>query len=427
MTIINPVIRAANKSVPKFSADFTTSALDSRVSFARSGNIATVVNASGFISDINADLPRFDHDPVTFACKGLLIEQASTNILPQSEFATGWYLSGASLASVSVANPRGTATSVAIVEDNSTGLHYAFAIGLSIITTGVVYTTSVYAKPNGRNFLEVQTSSTMGSVIAYFNLQTGAASNLSAGVSAKATPAGNGWFRCSVTCAATSTGTGQVYFITATAAGTDSYLGDGASGVLVFGAQVEVSDFATSYIPTTTTAETRNADIASITGTNFSGFWRAGKGSAVVRARPSTISGICPVVQFDDATADNIISLRGNTSNPELYVKSGGVDQAQIDAGSIVADARYRLSGAWATNSCAASFNSGEPVLDGVATIPTVTQARLGSDGTNYLNGHLEAIEYYDERIPNSALQVVSSTTGYRSIIGSVFRDAIIS
>jgi hypothetical protein len=85
------------------------------------------------------------------------------------------------------------------------------------------------------------------------------------------------------------------------------------------------------------------------------------------------------------------------------------------------------LAGAWAENSCAASLNSGAPVLDGVATIPTVTQARLGSDGTNYLNGHIEAIEYYDERIPNSALQVVSSTAGYQSIIGSVFRDAIIS
>ena len=65
-------------------------------------------------------------------------------------------------------------------------------------------------------------------------------------------------------------------------------------------------------------------------------------------------------------------------------------------------------------------------VLDGVATIPTVTQARIGSDGTNYLNGHIEAIEYYDERLTSAFLQVLSSHAGRNSIIGSVFRDNII-
>jgi hypothetical protein len=167
--------------------------------------------------------------------------------------------------------------------------------------------------------------------------------------------------------------------------------------------------------------------VATITGANFSGFWQAGKGSALVRARPGTVSGTRPWVQFDDTTANNIIALRGNTTNPELYIRSGGSDQAQIDAGTIAANVSYRLAGAWAANDCAASLNSGAAVRDGVATIPVVTQARLGSDGTNYLNGHLEAIEYYDERVLNASLQVVSSTAGYRSIIGPVFRDTIIS
>jgi len=207
--------------------------------------------------------------------------------------------------------------------------------------------------------------------------------------------------------------------------GPNAFAGNDVGGIYVWGAQIEEGAFPTSYIPTTTTAITRSSDV--VTLPNFSNFWRAGKGSALVRARPSAVSGIRPLLQFDDSTADNIITLRGNAANPELYVRNGGVDQAQIDAGTIAANTSYRLAGAWAENSCAASLNSGAPVLDGVATIPTVTQARLGSDGTNYLNGHIEAIEYYDKRIPNSALQVVSSAAGYQSIIGSVFRDAIIS
>jgi hypothetical protein len=56
-----------------------------------------------------------------------------------------------------------------------------------------------------------------------------------------------------------------------------------------------------------------------------------------------------------------------------------------------------------------------------------VTKMRLGSDGTNYLNGHIESIEYYNQRMLNSALQVVSSPAGYRSIIRPVLSEAVVS
>jgi hypothetical protein len=189
--------------------------------------------------------------------------------------------------------------------------------------------------------------------------------------------------------------------------------------------QLEEGSFATSYIPTVASTVTRNADVATVTGSNFSDWWQAGKGSALVRSRPSTVSGTRPLIQFDDTTADNIIALRGNTTNPELYVRAGGSDQAQIDAGTIAANTSYRLAGAWATDNCAASVNSGTPVLDGVATIPVVTQARLGSDGTNYLNGHLESVDYYNERVLNAGLQVISSSAGLRSIFKPVLKTSI--
>jgi hypothetical protein len=208
-------------------------------------------------------------------------------------------------------------------------------------------------------------------------------------------------------------------------AGNTSYAGDPTKGLFVDCLQVEAGGFPTSYIPNLSTGTTaRNADVATVTGSNFSGWWQAGKGSALVRARPSTVSGIRPLIQFDDATADNIIALRGNTTNPELYIKAT-TDQAQIDAGTIAANTNYRLAGAWAENNCAASANSGTPVLDSAATIPVVTQARLGSDGTNYLNGHLESVDYYNERVLNAGLQVISSSAGLRSIFKPVLKTSI--
>jgi hypothetical protein len=176
----------------------------------------------------------------------------------------------------------------------------------------------------------------------------------------------------------------------------NSYTGDGASGVFLWGAQHELGSDATSYIPTGAAAVTRNPDIATITGTNFSDWWQASKGGVLVRARPGTVSGVRPWLQFDDGTANEIIALRGNTTNPELYIVDGGTPQAQIDAGTIAANTEYSLTGWWAANDCKARLDSGAVVADTTATIPTVTQARLGSDGTNYLNGHLASISYYD-------------------------------
>jgi len=77
-------LTATERVLPKLALDFTTAVLDPRVTFTRSGNTATVTNSSGVITAINADLPRFDYNPTTLACEGLLIEESRTNLLLNS-------------------------------------------------------------------------------------------------------------------------------------------------------------------------------------------------------------------------------------------------------------------------------------------------------------------------------------------------------
>jgi hypothetical protein len=120
------------------------------------------------------------------------------------------------------------------------------------------------------------------------------------------------------------------------------------------------------------------------------------------------VSGTRPALQFDDATANEVITLRGSTTNPELVIVDGGSPQAQINAGTIAANTAYNLGAAFNTNNCAAAVNGGAAVTDTTATIPTVTQARLGSDGTNYLNGHLQNLRYWPQRIINAEVQAFS-------------------
>ncbi len=42
-------------------------------------SIATVVNSQGLIETVPANPARFDHDPVSLALKGLLLEESRTN------------------------------------------------------------------------------------------------------------------------------------------------------------------------------------------------------------------------------------------------------------------------------------------------------------------------------------------------------------
>jgi len=368
---------------PAFSLDFTSAALDPKVTFTRTtgaSNPATYVNSSGVITAATNNQPRFDYNPTTLVCKGLLIEESRQNRLTYSQdFSRSiWAIAGAATktASASVC-PDGTTSAYTI--SVGTGSNFFWYNSLNI-TAAARYEPSIYIK-------RITTSGT---------LRINSANGTSNGQwTINLALLGNGFERITrnspaVTVVTEFVGTGNnfsgIVFVSAS----------GTLNFEVWGAQIELGTFSTSYIPTTTTALTRNADVATITGTNFSDFWQASKGGAQVQAIPSTVSGIRPLVQYDDGTANEIIALRGNTTNPELYVVDGGTPQAQLDAGTIAANTAYSLTGWWQTNDCKARKDSGAVVTDDAATIPTVTQARLGSDGTNYLNGHLATVNYYD-------------------------------
>jgi hypothetical protein len=401
-------LAATERVLPRLSIDFTGSVLDPRITLTRAGTTATRVNSTGVIEGVAADTPRFDFNPITLACRGLLIEQTQENLLTYSgDFSNPvWLTSGGATSAVTITNPDATTAGVLFTEDAALSFH---TVNRSrSFTSGVLYTYSVFVKTNGRNVIEVGAGNTgvWGGRVR-FNIALGTI--LASTGSGTITPYPNGWYRCTVTGTAGSTASTTLnvrgFDLIANSA---TYTGDGFSGFYVWGAQFEQNPFPTSYIPTDAATATRNADLATMTGTDFSDWYSAGAGGLVVRVRPSTVVGTRPAIQFDDNTANEIIALQGNTTNPELSIVDGGSPQAQIDAGTIAANTAYNLGGAWDTNNCAAAVNGGAAVTDTSATIPTVTQARLGSDGTNYLNGHLQTVRYWPQRLTNAEVQAFS-------------------
>jgi hypothetical protein len=399
-------LTATERVLPRLALDFTTASLDSRVTFTRSGNTATVVNSSGLIAAINANLPRFDFSPVTLACNGLLIEESRTNsILYSNDLSqiSAWTVSTATLTPNAVISPDGTqnAATISAAAQNPLAAQF-YTIPLDAAT----YCISVYVKyVSGTKNFRLRCALTLGVAVATniaFNAETGAFVSSSAGAVYTITNAGNGWFRVTLLATNNSTNTRlnlQLF------SGNDSTV---TNSMAVYGCQSEIGAFATSYIPTVASTVTRNADVATMTGTNFSDWYSAGAGGVVARVLPSTVSSTRPALQFDDTTANEVITLQGNTTNPELVIVDGGSPQAQIDAGTIAANTAYNLGAAWNTNNCAAAVNGNAAVTDNTATIPTVTQARLGSNGTNYLNGHIQTIRYWPQRIIDTEVQAFS-------------------
>ena len=115
-----PIIR------PSLTLDFANSQIfDPRITFTRAST-ATYFDAQGLMRTEASGVPRIDHDPVTGACKGLLIEEARTNLFTNSENAgTAWSTkSGCTVAAGAMKSPTGTLTMDTMVESNTLGDHY---------------------------------------------------------------------------------------------------------------------------------------------------------------------------------------------------------------------------------------------------------------------------------------------------------------
>lgn len=386
---------ATERVLPRLALDFTTASLDPRVSVSRALNTATAVNSSGLISVVNANLPRFDYTlGVAGACKGLLIEETRSNLAINSVFAntggaapTSWTQQIATGTSVPAAS---TFSTVGVAYSQTATAQRPFIAQSITLAASTTYAVTFV--------IESVTGATVYDVLGVQGLVPSA--YILNGINVPlSTPAATGTLTIIVT---TTTAGAYVLRCGLGVAGN-------VTGTIRFSCpQLEAGAFATSYIPTTTTSLTRNADVVTMTGANFSSWYSSGAGSFQINATPRVTTGTRPLLQADDTSSNNLIALRQNVADPELYVVSGGVTQAQIDAGTVTANTAYKLCGAWATDNCVVAKDGAAPLTDLSATIPTPVQLRIGSDGTNYGNIWVAKINYWSQRMSNNETQAFS-------------------
>lgn len=228
----------------------------------RSG-VSTRINAQGNIEPVSANVPRLNYPlgGIANGCPALLIEPSAINIHTQSEaFDQNYTAIATTLSGTNLTAPDNTSTADRYFENAVVSTHVVGLAGGGAgfdVTSGTIYTISAFIKGiGGRNARFSVTNAGSGNVL-YTLSGNGSVSNSSIGAIQYF---GNDWYRCSLT----FTATGNTKFrqnILIVSGSTDTFEGDPTKGIILWGGQLETGSVATSYIPTTTAAVTRNADI----------------------------------------------------------------------------------------------------------------------------------------------------------------------
>jgi len=379
------------------------------------GSSATFVGSNGLIQTAAVNAARFDHDPANpTICRGLLIEDGRTNnVLRSEEFSDAyWAKSRVTVTANATTSPDGATTADKIVETATSLDHNIGRLNISLSPQQTL-TYSVFVKSAERSEIRLRMQQNVNGVDCIFNLSTLAITPVNFGSGSGSTGSivayPNGWYRCAIT-GRPSGGTGTTLNVAnfIVVSGNVNYTGDGTSGIFIWGAQLEEGSFPTSYIPTTTSALARSADVCSITGANFANMWSASEGTMLVDSF-TPASGDRTVVAADDDTSNEMIRLRTEGTNPFFKVTDGGSELVAIDSGTVVANTAFKLAGAYKLNDFASSINGGVVVTDTTGTVPTVDRMRIGAgQGGNTMCGCVSSLRYYKKRLPNAKLQALT-------------------
>ena len=184
----------------------------------------------------------------------------------------------------------------------------------------------------------------------------------------------------------------------------------------VTNAQLEAGAFPTSYIPTTTTTATRAADVASITGTNFSSWYRQDEGTyygSFLTPYVAPVTAGQTLFSVNDGTANNrnLLAKRANADVSTRWSsnKTGGIDTAFINIGTWTANP-LQAAVVYKENDYAGSLSGATVGTD--ATVNLATNLNVIELGANvsaaYLNGTIRRLTYWPTRLSNATLQQVT-------------------
>ena len=354
-------------------------------------SIATRVNKEGLIEVVGNDVPRIDY--TDSADGALLLENSSTNFITYSEdfSQSAWVKTGLTVNVNQITSPDGglNADEVDITTANA---HYLFdTISVSASTN---YTFTFYVKKGtatdvSYSILNATNFTNIVNTTSYFNEISD-----------------TDWTRISVEFTTPSGCTSIRTYP----------LRDGSSTgtIYVWGAQLEEGSYASSYIPTSGSSVTRQADTAN--GSGNSEVFNDSEGVLF-----ADISGLVDTDDYriislnaGNSTASIFLGLRSDTGNVYMYMPT---DDTSYISNVNATNKFTKIALKYKTNDVSFFINGFKVFTDNTVTLPTgLNQLDLdyGNPSGSYpFNGKTKEIGYYNTILTDAELETLTS---YRSL-----------
>jgi hypothetical protein len=384
---------------------------------------ATRVNASGFIESVASGIPRLDYytSGGTAGCPALLVEPQAQNTCLQSETFQSWAFTNASGSSGNVgASPSNTQTAGLFIPNSGTTGRGQVACGTLSNATAYSFSWFIKAPTNSLTSVWLYVSdggdgtggNRWGVIVdlSNFTLTDYTAGNGS--VTSKAVENyGNGWYRIRVTGQVTSGMVGSsVAVVRKLTAGADT---NGINGVLVWGAQVETGSVATSYIPTTTAAVTRNAEVISVSGA-VSGCIGQTEGTLYAEVDIRTFANNGMFLSISNGGGNDRIEIYKFTDS-KIYLNRVSATQSEITvvASNILTAGIFKVAVAYKSGDTTMYINGAQVGTTQTATFTflPITKITVGTNRAdiNQLNDRIRAAALYSTRLTDSQLAALTT------------------
>jgi len=383
---------------------------------------ATRVNSAGLIETVAANMPRITWERGVDQCPNLQVEKQVVQMLDLNEsfVGSGWGVIGVSLTQDSITAPDGTLNGV-LVTATATGADKRFQTSVTVVN-GTTYTSSIFAKKGTAKYCRIIGINL--SEGAFFNLETGEIGTVSVGVTATMEDYGNGWYRCSLT--QVSNTTSGYFYVTISDNGVD-YVTTGNT-YYVWGAQLEVGAFMTSYIPRPSgSAVTRNADVISKTGI----------GTLLSGTKGLFVDCYLQAGSLSDGVYREVAELYTNSTNRVYFYRFNNsvyftVENTTVQCDLLAAittpfkNKRIKLFARVVENDIKFYVNGVLANTDTSTSIPSLNGVAVGnaSGGSYYWDGLIKAVAVTDE-FTEADIEQISSYPSFANMAEQMVYDFV--
>lgn len=374
---------------------------------------ATRVNKQGLIEVVGNDRLRIDYSEST---KGVaLLEPSRVNLLTYSEALSNWTnIQNVTVTDDVAISPDGSQNASRINETTDNAVHRIF---LNPTVANAQHAFSVFMKAGTRDWCYLRLDSQSSDRV-WFNIREGYVGTTDSDLTASIEDYGNGWFRCTVVSQGVTFDTTPLGVIAITTGdNVQSYVGDVNEYIYAWGAQLEQGSYATSYIPTSGSTATRQADVAN--GAGVANVFNDSEGVLFADIAALANDSSERFISLSDGTVNNRVYIwyYAATNGLAFAVWNGGASQF-FSTTTLSSDVDYnKLALKYKANDFSMWINGFEIATDTSGnTFGTGVLNKLGfdrGDGGLDFYGKAKAINVYQTALTDAELEYLTS---YRSL-----------